>query len=147
MKTSKIKQLLGEPREWKSSYGEQMYTIGVELENGDKGGINSKSKDKFKVGDEINYNIEPAKTKDGTILEGKFKITVINDNKPFNKSGFGGNKEDNEMKIVTMSYSYSKDLVVAGKADISKFKELANNMADHMMSKYKELKGGQTTNS
>jgi hypothetical protein len=143
MKTSKIVKLLGS-KEWQSSYG-PMFTIGVELENGDKGGINAKKADAYKLNDEINYTIEQAKNKKtGEVLEGKFDIKVIKEQKPFQKGGF---QKDNEFQLVSFSYAYAKDLVVADKASIDKMQDLADRIADRMMAKYKSLKGDAGTNS
>ncbi len=133
MKTSKIVKVTGS-KQWKDIF----YTS-VELENGDKGSIGSKSEGKYKVGDEIKYEITTRESNGNTYYD----IKIVKDKPEFQKGGF---QKDNEFHLVSFSYAYAKDLVVADKASIDKLQDLADRIADRMMAKYKSLKGDAGTN-
>lgn len=105
-------------------------TFVVEFDDGNKGFYTSKNADqnKFVVGNVADFEIE---TKQGA--KGPYnKITVP-------QTGFkpgGGKPIDPKLSFTTMSYSYAKDLVVAGKVDMKSFHDLAKDIFDNMVKNY-----------
>ena len=61
-KTSKISNLIFS-HEWKDKFGGVNYAYNAELENGDKGEISTKSKDKYKIGDSLTYELNGERIK------------------------------------------------------------------------------------
>jgi hypothetical protein len=105
-KTSKVTDIL-QVKPWQGPKG-TVYYFSIELANGDKGEIGSKSDDGIKIGDELNYTLEQT--------EHGFKIK-----KAYQQNGFGGGGFKGQQRGSSASFalSYAKDLAVANisKAD------------------------------
>lgn len=122
-------------KEWSGQYG-TMFDHDVEFADGTKGVYTSKKKDQdtFKVGAELPYTLE-VKERNG------YKNNVI---KPVseNKGGFGGKTfapKNYKADFISFAASYSKDLVVAGKAEIKDFRKIFSTMYDVMAEKLDEV--------
>lgn len=111
-------------------------TFVVEFDSGEKGFYTSKSPDqtKFIVGNVADFEIE---TKQGS--KGPYnKITVP---KPAFMQGGGGKVPiDPRMQFITMSASYSKDLVVAGKLQLGDMQMMTKDIFDNMIRLYNTIK-------
>lgn len=132
-KTAKITSMSFKS-EWTGNNG-TIYYHAIELDNGDYGEIGCKSMepDSIKPGSTLTYTIESRQYKGNT----EYKIKAVRPNN-FNGGGvkkFGGSKESDEGKMVTMSMSYAKDLVVASKAE-KKLVEQADEIFNWMKSKH-----------
>lgn len=114
--------------EWSGPSG-KVYYHEIELSNGDKGQIGSKEKGPAKLnpGSELTYTIE--ETAHGSKIK-----AVVPPTQGF-KPG-GGKPSDPKLSFTTMSYSYAKDLVVAGKMDMHGFHGLAKDIFDNMVKNY-----------
>lgn len=114
--------------EWAGPNG-TVYYHDVELDNGDKGSIGSKEKmpAKLNPGQELTYTIE-ADTRGG------FKIKAMNANAG---GGFGGGRKgpDPKVQIVGFAMSYTKDLIIGGKIEISKLPETFERIHSLMAAK------------
>lgn len=91
-----------------------IYYHDIELDNGDKGSIGAKDKmpAKLNPGQSLTYTIEGN------------KIKAVQEQKAGAFFGGGGNKgRDPKVQIIGFAMSYSKDLVVAGKIELSKMNE------------------------
>jgi hypothetical protein len=129
MKTSKVKAITFK-KEWMGKDGSPVYTHVIELENGDKGEVNFKSKFPHQaiVGNEYSYSIEPNANPNWAS-----KIpTEKND-----KSAYGGQGTKQNPKISAASYalSYSKDLVVGGVIPLDKLTQQADVLFNWLNSK------------
>jgi len=108
MKTAKITNIQGNGT-WEGNYG-LMYKYDIDLDNGDAGGILSKSQDPYKVGDEINYTIEQ---------KGKFTNIHIEKEKTFNPGHkYQEGPERQRMIVRQSSLNRSTDLAIAGKIEL-----------------------------
>ena len=115
----------------KDNYGNTSFSI--EFDNGDKGFYTSKSEEqtKFVVGKESDYNIEK---KTGSTGKEYFKITIPSDGGGL--SGKGGFKQvDPKTQMISFAASYTKDCIVAGKADIKEFDKVFDIFYNKMISK------------
>ena len=102
--TAKVAKVLG-ARQWEWSHW-VMWAIKLEMDNGDVGEINKKNEMAFKTGDELTYDVEKNEKFGDKFKEAK---------KPYEwGSKWGYSSEPFEDKIIPMSISYAKDLVVAG---------------------------------
>jgi len=134
-KVSKVKVRVSE-RSWTpQDGGNTSYFVKVEMENGDKGDIMRYKTGEANVGEEFEYDIV-----ESTKKPGEFSIKPIK--KPFGGGFKGGSfaKEDNELKMVTMAYSYSKDLCVAGKIADAQVHAMAESIATKMQALTAKLK-------
>lgn len=104
----------------------------IELDNGDKGFYTSKNPDqkKFIVGNVADYMIEEKQGSKGPY----FKITVPQDAPTF-KGGFGKAPVDPKVSMISYAGSYTKDLVCAGKVQMSDFEKEFNKMYSLFISK------------
>lgn len=128
----KIKEVLG-TKPFDSKFG-QMFNIKVRMEDGTEGSISAKTQDKYKAGDEIDYTVETKEYNGNTY--NTFKVVQPT-------SGFGGGKSyvnDINEKFVGFSFSYVKDLIVAGKCEVKDFRAMSKSIALEMKSLYKEMK-------
>lgn len=110
------------------NYGNTTFII--EFDEGTKGFYTSKSPDqtKFVIGNVVDFEVEVKQGSKGPYN----KITIPN-------TGFkpgGGKPQDPKLSFTTMSYSYAKDLVVAGKMDMHGFHGLAKDIFDNMVKNY-----------
>ena len=107
--------------EWTGQNGTVYYHT-LELENGDRGSIGTKSKnpDKLAVGQELTYTIE------------NDKIKAVN--KPFVKGG-GFKSEPFEHKCAGYAMAYAKDLVVGEKVEIKDLLPTADKIYNWLLSK------------
>lgn len=135
---SKVKERISE-RSWAPEDGGDIkYFVKVEMQNGDKGDIMRYKTGEVAVGDELDYDIAPAKR------AGEFSIKLVK--KAF--GGFGGGfkggasfaKEDTELKIASFAFAYSKDLCVGGKIEVDKVAALAESIAIKMQALTAKLK-------
>ena len=114
----------------KDNYGNSSFLI--EFKNGDRGYYNSKDENqkKFVAGVETDYTIDEKVGKSGALY---WKIGVPGEQsfKP------GGGKPQTEPRIQMISFagSYTKDLIVAGKAGIQDFEKEFNKIYNIMISK------------
>lgn len=103
MKTSKVTDIFS-VKPWESPKYGKMWFFDIELANGDKGSIGSKSDDGIKIGDELNYTLEQT--------EHGWKIKKA-------QPQFGGGNRGGSGSPASFALSYAKDLAVAniGKSD------------------------------
>lgn len=119
MTTSKIKSF-----EYKNSFttpNGEMYSFNIELENGDKGQINSKSKnpDWGKEGSEISYSVKSEHPKYGPTFKRE------------TQGGFGGNKsKSNVGAVVGMALNKSVDMLIADKIKGDQLETTAQRILD-----------------
>lgn len=110
------------------SYGNTSFII--EFDNGMKGFYTSKNPNqtKFVVGNVADFNIEEKQGSKGVY----YKITVPQaDGKPF-----GGKPAiDPKTQMISFSASYTKDIIVAGKAGLQDFEKVFNQIYNVMISK------------
>lgn len=121
-KTSIIKSVQFK-NEWTKD-GNTIYFHNIELENGDKGSIGTKEKlpAKLSIGTELTYTI------DGERIKAIAKAPAF-------KGGGGFKTEPYEHKMAGMAFSFAKDLVVAGKVEVSKIEAVAEKIYQWLMSK------------
>lgn len=114
----------------KDSYGNSSFLI--EFKNGDKGYYNSKDENqsKFVVDKEVEYEIEEKISAAG---KSYFKISLPQSAKPF--TGGGRPQVEPRIQMISFSASYSKDLIVAGKAGLHEFEKVFNQIYNVMVSK------------
>lgn len=115
----------------KDNYGN--YSFIVELDNGDRGYYNSKSEDqtKFVVGKEAEYLIEE---KEGRTGNKYFKITVPQADGAKN-FGSGRPQIDPKTQMISFAMSYTKDLIVGGKVQLSDLDKEFNRIYNLMIGK------------
>jgi hypothetical protein len=102
-----------------------MYKFEIELENGQGGEVSAKSEDRWKVGDEVEYEVTPSKWGD------KMKLT---------KPGFqqGGGYKDDPEKTKRITASWAIGLAIQQASDPQEILEAAEhliNMRDSLISK------------
>jgi hypothetical protein len=102
-----------------------MYKFEIELENGQGGEVSAKSEDRWKVGEEVEYEITPSKWGD------KMKLT---------KPGFqqGGGYKDDPEKTKRITASWAIGLAIQQASDPQEILEAAEhliNMRDSLISK------------
>lgn len=115
--------------EKKDSYGNTSFI--VEFQNGDSGFYTSKdeNQDKFVVGKEVEYNIEEKTGKTGKTY---FKLSLPQAQRP----QFGGRPQaDPKVQMISFAAAYCKDLIVAGKVEITQFETQFNRIYNAMISK------------
>jgi hypothetical protein len=100
-------------KEYTGQYGVTHFHT-ITLENGDTGQIGAKEKmsSKLAVGTELTYTIEAGQ------YGNKIKA-VVNQSKPFQKK---------EANVSAFAASYTKDLIIAGKADLEQFETVATRI-------------------
>ena len=117
----------------KDTYGNTSFV--VEFDNGEKGFYTSKNENqtKFVVGNVADYELEVKQGKKGPYN----KITVHQTDgwKPGGKTPV-----DPRVSFVSMSMSYSKDLVVGGKVPLSDINVMAESMFNKMLQMYASIK-------
>jgi hypothetical protein len=119
MKTSKIKSF-----EYKNSFSTQngeMYSFNIEMENGDKGQINSKSKepDWGRVGSDISYSVKREHPEYGPTFKRE------------TQGGFGGKKNySNVGQAVGMALNRSVDMFIADKIKSDQVESMAQSILD-----------------
>ena len=102
-----------------------MYKFEIELENGQGGEVSAKSEDRWKVGEEVEYEVTPSKWGD------KMKLT---------KPGFqqGGGYKDDPEKTKRITASWAIGLAIQQASDPQEILEAAEhliNMRDSLISK------------
>jgi len=110
MKTGRIK-LINFTRKYNGNFG-TMYVYYVEMDNNDWGELQVKVENKYKIGDEINYELDSRQYNGNTVWSIKVKTPT---------APFGGAKTDpnREMSIVRQSCLKSAvELCVGGKINI-----------------------------
>jgi hypothetical protein len=113
--------------EKKDNYGNTTFI--VEFDNSDKGFYTSKNPNqtKFVVGNVADYSIEE---KEGS--KGKYyKITVPQEFKVFG----GKAQQDPKIQMISFAMSYCKDMIVAGKVNLSDMEKEFNRIYNVMISK------------
>lgn len=120
--------------EWKAPNGDIIYFHQIKIDNGDYGAVGTSEKlpSKINVGMVINYSVPGI---------GKIKLENsaptpqasggYGDKKTGSKGGYSKKPED----YLGYSYSYAKDLVIAGKtkpADIKALKSIAEEIYQHI---------------
>lgn len=100
-KESKIKAILGNPREYKGEKNTTWYFT-VEMENGDKGQIGKNKPDALNVGDTLRYTLEENS-------KGYMNLREVREGK-FGGGGFRGTAAPSPASI---ALTVAKDLVVA----------------------------------
>lgn len=98
------------------SYGNTSFVI--EFQDGQKGFYTSKdpNQTKFVVGQETEFNLEEREGKNGKKYN---KISLPQTQKPF--SGGGRPAPEPRVQMISFAAAYTKDLIVAGKIQISDF--------------------------
>lgn len=124
-------------KEWNGKFG-TMYDHNIEFANGDKGVYTSKKKeqDTFKVGEEVAYTIETVERNGYTNV----RIAPVSES----KSGFGGKSfapKNYKADFISFAASYTKDLIVAGKAELKDFGKTFDAMYKKMADKLDEVNG------
>lgn len=136
-KVSKVKVRISE-RNWISPEANTLYFVKVEMDNGDIGDIMRKATGEISVGEELEYDIVPAKK------EGEFSIKLVKKFGAFGGGGFPAKKpwvaEDAESKIASIAFSYSIQLCVGGKIEVDKVAGLAESIATKMQALTAKLK-------
>jgi len=115
--------------EKKDNYGNVSFAI--EFSNGDKGFYSTKSENQtaFVAGKDAEYNIEEKQSKAGGIY---YKITLPGEAQPFK----GGKPQiEPRVQMISFAMSYTKDLVVAGKIQMSGLSETFDIIYNEMTSK------------
>lgn len=117
-------------KEWTGKYG-QMYDHWVEFSNGDSGVYTSRKKDQdaFIVGKEANYTIEQ-------VERNGFINTVI---KPMEKYYENKSGRNYKADFISFAAAYTKDLIVAGKADFVDFKNIFTQIYNVMEEKLNQV--------
>lgn len=95
--------------------GETYHARIVTLENGESGQVSSKTPDRWKVGDEVEYTIKAGQYGNKMSLK-----------KP-DSSRYGGNESS---KYPSFAVAYAKDLVVAGKVELKDLEPTAKRIMD-----------------
>lgn len=118
----------------KEGYNETSFTI--EFDNGDKGFYNSKVDDqkRFVVGTESEYDIQEKEGKNGKKY---FKVTSPLD-QPVGggfKGGGGKPQIDPKVQMISFAMSYTKDLIVGGKINMTELESIFNRIYTVMISK------------
>ena len=112
-KKSKIAQIEFK-RSFKGDYG-LTYVYQVVMEDGAYGELNCKTENKYKVGDELNYNLTN-RTYNGQTI---WTIKVVNENK-----GFKSEDPQRQASIIRQStMQMTIDLVCAGKVALNEFEK------------------------
>lgn len=127
-KVSKVKTIEFK-NEWTGDKG-VVYYHNILFENGDTGsaGFKEKLPSKASVGSELAYELIESERGN------KIKVLATGgNNNSYQKPGF--QKPDPKMQMVTFAASYTKDLVVAGKAEMKDFTGYADKMYEWMKSK------------
>lgn len=98
------------------SYGNTSFVI--EFQDGQKGFYTSKdpNQTKYVVGQETEFNLEEREGKNGKKYN---KISLPQTQKPF--SGGGRPAPEPRVQMISFAAAYTKDLIVAGKIQISDF--------------------------
>jgi len=135
MKTGKVRAASYTGRTYETKYG-TMHVHSVSFDNGDTGEYSSKSatQDKFVVGQQADYEFTPS--------NGTYPAKI----KPVQQQNFkGGGKKytDEEAKLASMSFSYAKDLAVAGKIQISEMPQYAQSFAKGIQELTERIKGNK----
>jgi hypothetical protein len=132
-------------KEWTGKFG-TMYDHNIEFANGDNGVYTSKKKeqDSFKVGEEVPYTIEK------TVRNGftNYKIAPVSEK----GNGFGGGARSFAPKnykadFISFAASYTKDLIVGGKAELKDFGKTFDAMYKKMADKLDEVNGASASNT
>lgn len=134
-KVSKVKVRISE-RNWTSPDSNILYFVKVEMENGDIGDIMRKATGEVIVGEELEYDIVPAKK------DGEFSIKLVKKFGAFGGGFKGGSyqKEDVEFKLASFGWSYAKDMVVGGKIESTQMPAMAEKIALGIQSLTAKLK-------
>ena len=135
-KVSKVKVRISE-RNWTSPDANTLYFVKVEMENGDIGDIMRKATGEVSVGEELDYDIVPAKK------DGEFSIKLVKKFGAFGGGAFAKKPwvgEDQEAKIAGISFGYAKDLCVAGKIEPKQMVDTASLIATSMQALTAKLK-------
>jgi hypothetical protein len=120
MKTSKIKSSTFS-NEWQNPSGGSTYYYDLVLENGEKGstGVNQKDSPKIQVGTEIKYTLNGLKLK---------IVNVESTSEGASSNAFKAkSKPSSQEQFLGYSWSYAKDLIIAGKTskDMDELKAMA----------------------
>jgi len=120
MKTSTIKASTFS-NEWKNPSGGSTYYYDLVLENGEKGstGVNQKDSPKIQVGTEITYTLNGLKLK---------IVNVESTSASASSNGYKAkSKPSAQDQFLGYSWSYAKDLLIAGKTskDMDELKAMA----------------------
>lgn len=135
MAISKIVKRVGE-KPYSKEGKPTVYYVSLELENGDKGNMYAQSSGMYKEGEmSPEYDLK---------VEGNFSNLVLRKtgNNSFQKKEWKG--ADLEAQFCSFSFSYTKDLIVAGKVDIKDIITISEKMAFGMQVLYNKLKVSST---
>jgi len=115
---------------WDSQNG-ILHKFDLTFDNGDAGQYLSKSEDqtKFVEGQEAKYTIETNKG-------GYQTIKPVYEQGGFKKGGY--TPEPPEQKFIGFAYSYTKDLICAGKLEVVQFIDAANRTHEAMLAQLKK---------
>ena len=123
MKTGKIK-VINFTRKYNGNFG-TMYVYYVEMENGDWGELQVKVENKYKVGDEISYELEAREYQGSQVWQIKVKT-------PPSASFWGAKTDPNrEMSIIKQScLKAAVELCVGGKISVEQLLLSADKFVD-----------------
>lgn len=124
MASGKIVKRIGEKKWVNPKSGKDVFFVSIELDNGDKGEVWCNASGELKEGESIpDYTIEPREGKASSI-----KITrSVGSSGGFAKKAWV--PEDVESRIASTSFSYAKDLCVAGKIESKQMVQTAELIA------------------
>lgn len=107
-------------------------SFSIEFANGDSGFYSTKDGDqkKFVVGSESEYEIEAKQSKKGTTY---YKLTLPGEAQPLKSSGKPF--VEPRVQMISFAMSYTKDLIVAGKVQLSGLSETFDIIYNEMTSK------------
>lgn len=132
MAKGKITKRVGEKVWANPKTGKNVYFVSIEIDNGDKGEVWCNASGEMKEGEEIEYDVEK---RDGKADSIRIKKSA---GSGYQKKAWVG--EDNELKMITMSYAYAKDLCVAGKITDQQLHGTAESIATKMQALHQKLK-------
>jgi hypothetical protein len=102
-KTAKVAEIV-KTRKWDNPKGGTVYYSTLKMDNGDFGEIGKKTENAIRIGDELNYTLEP----NGDYAA---KIKPVFNNSGFGGGGFGGRSKQGSS--ASFALSYAKDLMIA----------------------------------
>lgn len=112
MALSKIQSIVpSNPATWVSQRGTTMYAYDVTLEDGGFGGVNTMKPDRWKVGDEVEY--EMRSTHNGP----KLQLSKPSFNQPYQMVS-AGNKSDDTTKGIIASWAVGVAVNAVGPAQV-----------------------------
>lgn len=134
MKTGKIK-LINFTRKYNGNFG-VMYVYYVEMDNNDWGELQVKVENKYKIGDEINYELEAREYQGSQVWQIKVKTSTA----PF--GGGKGESIEKQLQIARMAaIKSSVDLILGQQVSIKDLLPTAEKITNYIINGYGKNNG------